>query len=556
MSSELEVLKQRIIELEAENAEIPDLRRKISEFDAERAEFKRRIAEALRTTEEERTRRVAENAKLNARIEELESEFRDRITKVEQKQTQNDNSSNNNSSNFNLVAVPEAITVPINSANGKSLEEKDMDSFLLEAHKKIVSSEIKQRNKEKKLCFSASGQAQESLPISPEEERPQVPDPDIQPCNSSTSEVSENVNLGCPISDPVIHNQKRVSGGSRSHKKKGMDELKHELFNPSLESEISSSINHNNVTEISETARPGKVTYDNINEASQHLAQLCDKAIDAEDRANRANQEEILCWCLYWKDFRNQLDEIIRSGDGKFGEKKARSILYDTITEQLSILRKKRSQELGLKLKDISRDNLRKKTQRAEKNYKLFEKVGLDKIKYINSYSANSISELTDAQFQEIIDYGISFEKLSSEADHVTEISETARPEKILPDVNAPSTPQITPAKADDNDLTDLKEEDFCGGEVVIASVSSASQSKPDHSYFRNKILDQYPSLYREGSSENFDYYGITDETSCPPGPTICPLCKLGHDDEEIEGRYKAGSYFIKCEQREIEITA
>ena len=86
------------------------------------------------------------------------------------------------------------------------------------------------------------------------------------------------------------------------------------------------------------------------------------------------------------------------------------------------------------------------------------------------------------------------------------------------------------------------------------ASVSSASQSKPDHSYFRNKILDQYPNLYRECSSENFDYYGITDETSC--GDYICPLCKLGHDDEEIEGRYKAGSYFIKCEQREIEITA
>ena len=33
-------------------------------------------------------------------------------------------------------------------------------------------------------------------------------------------------------------------------------------------------------------------------------------------------------------------------------------------------------------------------------------------------------------------------------------------------------------------------------------------------------------------------------------------ICKLGHDDEEIEGRYKAGSYFIKCEQREIEIVA
>ncbi|GBC19011.2 hypothetical protein GLOIN_2v1725482 [Rhizophagus irregularis DAOM 181602=DAOM 197198] len=142
---------------------------------------------------------------------------------------------------------------------------------------------------------------------------------------------------------------------------------------------------------------------------------------------------------------------------------------YDYVYEQLSILHKKRSQELGLKLRDVSRDSLRKKTQRAEKNYKLFEKVGLDKIKYINSYSANSISELTDAQFQEIIDYSISLEKLSPEAGHVSEISETARPEKILPEVNTPSTPQITPAKADDNDLTDLKKENFCGD---IGSIS------------------------------------------------------------------------------------
>ena len=56
--------------------------------------------------------------------------------------------------------------------------------------------------------------------------------------------------------------------------------------------------------------------------------------------------------------------------------------------------------------------------------------------------------------------------------------------------------------------------------------------------------------IYKEFSSENFDYYGITDEISCP-------LCKLGHNDEKsIEGRYKAESYFIKCEQHEIEIVA
>ena len=54
----------------------------------------------------------------------------------------------------------------------------------------------------------------------------------------------------------------------------------------------------------------------------------------------------------------------------------------------------------------------------------------LDKIKYIKSYSATSISELTNEQIQEVIDYEISSEKLPLVTDHVTEISETAVPKK------------------------------------------------------------------------------------------------------------------------------
>ncbi|CAG8807008.1 26746_t:CDS:2, partial [Gigaspora margarita] len=76
MSSELELLKQCNIELEAENAElrkenteIPDLRRKISEFDGERAELMRGIAETLKMIKEERARHAVENAKLKARIQ-------------------------------------------------------------------------------------------------------------------------------------------------------------------------------------------------------------------------------------------------------------------------------------------------------------------------------------------------------------------------------------------------------------------------------------------------------------------------------------------------------
>src|ERR1051325_5523479 len=189
MASELELSKQRITELEAENV---NLRRKLSVSDAEIAELKRRNNEFLRANKEYNERRDAENAKLRAE----NVEFRDRLTKVEQNQTlqnaltANDNSSNNNSSNFasapsaNLVAeptvtqhekpsvdeemdtplpeepIPEELTEVIVSTvnisvmdqcDQKSLEDKETDAFLDEEYKKKVSDEIRQRNREKKL---------------------------------------------------------------------------------------------------------------------------------------------------------------------------------------------------------------------------------------------------------------------------------------------------------------------------------------------------------------------------------------------------------------------
>src|SRR6266498_981504 len=111
MSSELESLKQRITELETENTElrkenteIPYLRNKLSVSDAEIAELKRRNIKFLRANKEYNERHDADNAKLRAK----KVEFRDRLTKVEQKQTlqsalmANDNSSNISSSNFNF----------------------------------------------------------------------------------------------------------------------------------------------------------------------------------------------------------------------------------------------------------------------------------------------------------------------------------------------------------------------------------------------------------------------------------------------------------------------
>ena len=83
-----------------------------------------------------------------------------------------------------------------------------------------------------------------------------------------------------------------------SHKKKKTDKLQQELFNTSLELSLQDhSISKNIKPEqikISDTSRPEKfesmngcakciVNSFDINEISQHLAQLCDTAIDAED---------------------------------------------------------------------------------------------------------------------------------------------------------------------------------------------------------------------------------------------------------------------------------
>ncbi|CAG8822722.1 6091_t:CDS:2, partial [Racocetra fulgida] len=67
-----------------------------------------------------------------------------------------------------------------------------------------------------------------------------------------------------------------------------------------------------------------------------------------------------------------------------------------------------------------------------------------------------------------------------------------------------------------------------------ILSTPQVSVQTHDRAYFRNKILGRYPDIYREFSSEKFDYYGIIDKSLC---------------------RYEAGSYFIKYRQQEIEIT-
>src|SRR5438034_796231 len=118
-----------------------------------------------------------------------------------------------------------------------------------------------------------------------------------------------------------------------------------------------------------------------------NLACLYQKACDAEKQRIRANQDEILCWYHYVIEFDNQVKNVMKTN--RIGEKKAKGQIYDFIIAQLG----------------TKRNTLLKQTQRARSIYKLFEKIGIDKIRYITTYSANSIAELSDSQIQTIIDY-------------------------------------------------------------------------------------------------------------------------------------------------------
>ena len=120
-----------------------------------------------------------------------------------------------------------------------------------------------------------------------------------QPCNSISSEVLANSDgREVPPEEKICSEQ-----NSKCKKEKGVNKLKQELFAPELFTQ-DSSIEQNqskgteHMTEISKTLCPRKFTSNNkssIDEALQYLAQLCDRAFDAEDKANQANQKEILC---------------------------------------------------------------------------------------------------------------------------------------------------------------------------------------------------------------------------------------------------------------------
>jgi len=78
--------------------------------------------------------------------------------------------------------------------------------------------------------------------------------------------------------------------------------------------------------------------------------------------------------------------------NNKVGKKKAKGQVYDFIIEQLPNTKSK---------------TLCRQIQKALRINDLFEKIEMDKLQYIKTYSVDTILKFTDPQIQTIIDYFI-----------------------------------------------------------------------------------------------------------------------------------------------------
>ncbi|GES92215.1 hypothetical protein GLOIN_2v1806924 [Rhizophagus clarus] len=106
--------------IEDVQTEIDSLRQRITELEAEKAELKAEL-EVKNSEIPELKKKLAESCEIGTEAV--------------------DNTPNNNLSNFNLVT----------DHHEKSLEDKETDEFLNEVHKKRNGDDIRRHNKEKKL---------------------------------------------------------------------------------------------------------------------------------------------------------------------------------------------------------------------------------------------------------------------------------------------------------------------------------------------------------------------------------------------------------------------
>ncbi|CAB4376273.1 unnamed protein product [Rhizophagus irregularis] len=368
--SELDLLRQRITELEArkaelevENAEIPELRKKLAEI----PELRKKLAEVEARNAELIKQIMEENNRRDAKIEDTN----DRVAKLEQ--LQNDNTPDNNSSNFakrltaNLGADHHEKPGMDNEVNNKSIGKIQRESTDHGVTSDIVNVSETVSNDEE----SDEPEINNITNCTPSESSHGIEEVAPQTVNV---DVSQDIKVGLSENSELSRDAKTVNTVHCFSE------------NSNLSQDSSSKI----VTEFVQV--PGSISI-------KRLANSFCQANGARNKSIIAKQTEISLWWCYSEKFEDKVVEL-RSGNKKLTDKTARSQIYAEMKPYLT---------------GVSDGYLRKITSKARKINKLFgyeyDPVTLQKIKGIGghmiqrvTYSVDSISRLTNPQIEYIIE--------------------------------------------------------------------------------------------------------------------------------------------------------
>ena len=398
-----------------------------SEIDSLR-EINSKLLAEITELKKENAEVKAENVKLKHALEEHEARFTSLEQRDEEKATliaklDDDIKEIKQSSTSTSSVENSDICVQPIRTETKTLEEKETDAFLNEVHKKSVGNEIRKRNKEKKLQRESA-------------------------CEDLIKEISTSISCNTSI-------QNHPRGTSHD------------------------SISQ--VTEISLTSGQGK------SDILQNIANLYEKACDAEDVSIKANQAEILCWRIFIIAFDKSIDEIMARD--RVGMKKAKGLIYDFILAQNP---------------DTKRPALYKKIERARKIYRLTETIGLDKVIYIKSYSANSISKFTNEEIQRVMDHftknpDMEFTDDSEDVEQDNEVPEGSDQINVL---------EVSPPKEST-------------APIPLVNVSNSSDNSKEEAWFDEDMFfnETNPTKVNTTTSDDDDVYFDEANEEVPSGP-------------------------------------
>ncbi|CAG8517959.1 14367_t:CDS:2, partial [Cetraspora pellucida] len=327
MTSDLKLLEQRIIDLEAENAEIPELRKKFAEVEdknakletenfeikAEIMKLRAELKSGIEELEKSRTDTVAESARRDIESDKLKA----RVAKLEQdsRQPQDD------SPFEEAFSVPESVAVQLKKHMpfGENVEPEALPEVVVTASPSLCEEDRKTdefldlvKRKEKLQHETAENPKDQEAPM-----------------------ISQNISSVKNV--PILDDQQKVTyleegcfGRTESEQNDELIPLleKNLIVEHELIQQLSTTINNDEVSSIFRR-NTGSVDLDPSLVSAQSIVHMFREAI-------RSGQNAILCWYHFTEKYDKRIVEV--SVDKKVKGSDKNDDYYEITNESLYLL--------------------------------------------------------------------------------------------------------------------------------------------------------------------------------------------------------------------------